>query len=128
MKYAVLLFVCVFGFSTLAEAQVPPVKNPSGVSFTAADHAVATHYAVEIWTHIDGVLNHHTTLMFTKAQTTVLPNGDVSIMWNVQPIKFGTYITRVRLLVDGISSTYSPLSDPWERVPGAPSKPLIIGN
>ena len=115
--------ILVLGTCGVASAQVPAVKNPSALTFTSADHANAavTGYEVDI-------LNGATvvqTLVIAKSATTVLPNGDVKVTLNVQPIAFGTYKLQVRTVAGAVKSDNSVASDDWVRSPGAPSKPIV---
>lgn len=101
-------------------AQVPPVKNPAAVEFTSADHATVTGYEIDILTSTGAVL---TTLSLGKG---TLADGVVTLPLNVQPIAFGVYTLRLRAVASPtLKSANSAVSDPWERVPGAPSRPTI---
>jgi hypothetical protein len=119
----VALALAALTYGGVAEAQTPPVKNPTAVTFTSVDHAALTGYEVDFVRASDGTVIQ--TLTVAKAATTVLTNGDVRISYNVQPVAFGTYTLRVRAVAGALSSSNSPNSDPWERVPGAPSKGVV---
>lgn len=106
--------------ATPVVAQVPPVKNPAAVKFSSVDHGAATGYEVDIVTSTGTVL---TTLTLGKGA--VQTDGDILLSLNVQPIAFGTYRLKLRTVAGTFKSADSPLSDPWERVPGAPSKGVV---
>jgi hypothetical protein len=111
--------------ATPSFAQVPPVKNPVGIAFDSPDHANAavTGYMVEIVKTDGSVLQ---TLQIQKSNTTVrVSDGKVVVTINVQPITFGTYTFRAFTVAGTVFSVPSPLSDPWERVAGSPSKPIV---
>ena len=124
MKHIVLSFVALFLFVGVAQAQVPPVKNPTAISFNSVDHNVATVTGYEV-----DILNGTTviqTINVPKADTTVLVGGAIRVTLNVQPITFGTnYRFVVRTVAGTIESVDSTPSDVWERVPGQPSKPVV---
>src|SRR3990167_1388606 len=110
---AIAVVVAVAG----AVAQVPAVKNPSGVTFTSPDHETVTGYEVDVLSGTSVL----TTLVLGKGTQAV--DGVVTLPLNVQPIAFGTYTLRIRAVASPVlKSANSPASDPWERVPGAPSK------
>lgn len=103
--------------SAPVQAQVPPVKNPTAVEFTSADHATVTGYEVDI-------LNGTTVLTTLSLGKGTLAGGIVTLPLNVQPIAFGTYTLRIRAVASPtLKSENSPSSDPWDRVPVAPGKP-----
>ncbi len=102
---------------SLAAAQVPPAKNPVGVSFTSIDHATVTAYEIDIVTATGAVLQTLVTGKGTQDAT-----GLVTIIWNVQPIAFGEYTIRMRAVAGTVKSVTSLPSDPWDRVPGSPGK------
>lgn len=123
MKQFVLALGLVLAAST-AYAQTPPVKNPTAIQFTSADHnlTAVTGYEVDI-VRSDAVVLQ--TLQVAKTSTTTLPDGSIRVPLNVQPIAFGTYTVVVRTVAGAIKSDSSVPSDPWERVPGRPGKPTV---
>lgn len=120
MRYAQsIIIIGLLVWSAPALAQVPPAKNPTAVEFMSADHAAVTGYEVDILTGTTVL----TTLSLGKG---ALAGGIVTLPLNVQPIAFGTYTLRVRAVASPtLKSENSVVSDPWDRVPGAPSKPTI---
>ena len=117
---AALIGLLVWGLPVFAFAQVPPVKNPSGVSFTSPDHATVTGYEVDV---IDGSGAVVQTIVTGKG--TQAADGTVTLSLNLQPITFGVYTLKVRAVAGSVKSIDSAASDPWERVPGPPSKPVV---
>lgn len=110
--------------SITAFAQVPAIKNPSAIIFTSADHdnAAVTGYEIDI---LNGTTNALVqTLNIAKTATTKLPTGEIRVNVNVQPVAFGSYTFVARTIAGAIESVNSVESDLWERVPGAPSKPI----
>lgn len=122
---AVLGIIAILATATFVLAQIPPVKNPTAVSFTSVDHANAavTGYEVDIVVNSTNAVLQ--TIAVAKSATTVLTNGDIRIGLNVQPIAFGTYRIVVRTIAGTVRSSDSVSSDPFERSPGAPSKPVV---
>jgi hypothetical protein len=110
-----LLLLC----PVVAQAQV---KNPTQVEFTSPDHALLSAYEVDI-VRADSTVAQ--TLTIAASMGVVQPNGNIRLMLNVQPIAFGQYTIVVRAVAGTLESDNSPASDPWERVPGAPSKPVV---
>ena len=122
MKRYFWITVCLLALALPGYAQVPPVKNPSGVSFTSADHAVVTGYEVDIIDNTGKVIQTIVTGKGTQAA-----DGTVTLALNVQPIPISLdlYTLRIRAAVGAVKSADSPSSDPWERSPGRPSKPAV---
>lgn len=122
MKRYLCAVVCLLALTIPVFAQTPPVKNPSGVSFTSPDHAVVTAYEVDVVTSTGTVLTTIVTGRGTQAA-----DGTVTLSLNTQPITISTefYTFRVRAVVGTIKSVDSPSSDPWERAAGRPSKPVV---
>lgn len=126
MKRTILMVLLVLFGAAAAQAQTPPVKNPRGVQFTSVDHnnASTTGYELDIKAEATGTVIQ--TLAVTKANTIVLPNGDIQINVNVQPIAFGDYRFVARTVAGTIKSADSVPSDVWTRAPGAPGKPVVL--
>ena len=122
MKRYFWITVCLLALAIPGYAQVPPVKNPSGVSFTSPDHATVTGYEVDIVNSSAAVVQ---TIVTGKGTQAV--DGTVTLALNVQPIAITTalYTLRIRAVQDMSKSADSIDSDPWERTPGRPSKPVV---
>lgn len=92
------------------------VKNPNIAQWTSPDHNLATAYEIDI---ID-TINNSVIQTITISNVPVIPlntNGEVETKINVQPIKFGTYIAKVRVVFGAVKSEDSPPSNVWERTP-----------
>jgi len=100
----------------------PPLRNPSGLCFTSADHANVTAYEIDIVKITDGTVLQ--TMIVQKSATTMV-GTEVRVDVNVQPVAFGTYTFRARAVVATVKSIDSVPSDPWDRAPGQPSKPKV---
>jgi len=98
------------------------VKNPASIQFTSPDHALLTDYQIDFVTAAGAVIQ---TLTVPVAQVTVLPTGEILIALNVQPVAFGTYTFVVRSVAGPDISENSEPSEPWQRVPGAPSQIVV---
>lgn len=116
-----LLAVIMASVAMVALAQVPPVKNPSKLSFTSIDHAQATGYEVDILNGATGVLVQ----TLNTGKGTQDAAGVVTIQINVQPIIFGQYTFKVRAVAGAVKGDDSAASDLWERSPTSPSKPQV---
>lgn len=106
------------------------VKNPTLIEFDSVDHSQLVAYVVDIYRASDGTPVAHLTI--PVSETAVLPTGKIQIRLNVQPIRFGRYWLDVQsVAVDEtgaaaeLRSEASARSDNWDRVPGAPTKPVV---
>lgn len=100
--------------------QIPPVKNPTRIEFTCPDHARDDNHEVDI---IDTTGAITQTLLVGDPAADAA--GKVSVVVNVQPVAFGSFRFQVRAIAGAIKGENSPVTDPWERTPGAPSKGLV---
>lgn len=116
-----LVVILLLAWPALVSAQTPPVKNPTGVVFTSVDHLLLSAYEVDIVREGDGIVMQTLTL----TPPAPLPNGEIQLAFNVQPITFGAYRFVIRAVAGTVKSEGSAPSDQWQRVPGAPSKPLV---
>jgi hypothetical protein len=104
-----------------ATAQVP--KNPSVATFTAsADHASITKYVIGYF--LPGASDPVTTADLGK------PTPDASLVCtvtlNVMPLTFAAnYTAKVKAVAGTAESVWSEPSNPFDRVPGPPSKPVV---
>lgn len=105
--------------TTVLQATV--VQNPTLVTFLCPDHAQDTGHEIDIVSTVDNKVVQ----TINGGDPAADSQGMVSIKLNVQPITFGTYITRVRAIFGSVKSVNSPDSDVWERSPGPPSKPTM---
>ena len=119
LKYTVLFLI--LGVVLVAQT---PVKNPTVLTFTSPDHdnTLVTGYELDIVNST--TLAVVQTLNVPKSSTTKLPNGDIRIGLNVQPVNFGSYKIIARTVTATVKSDNSVPSDTWERAPGPPSKPI----
>jgi len=102
----------------------PPVGNPSAVEFEFLDWAQATGYQVDIIDTTTLVVKQTLRFDAQPPQT-----GTVTLHYpvNVQPVAHGLYAFVARaVLPTGVSPDSVP-SDPWQRLPGPPGKPVAIG-
>lgn len=122
MKH-VLLVVLVFtllGFAAVASAQT--VKNPTRAEFTAsADHAVITSY--EIGWFLGAAVDPVSTVDLGKPTPDATNLCTTAI--NVMPLPFNEYTAKMRAKAGTVYSDWSLASNPFQRVPGPPSKPVV---
>lgn len=114
----------------LVAMQIPPVKNPrhvilmcddsQNVTLTCADAKQVTSYELDI-------LRPDLTVVQTLTVPAVPPDASnqIDLPVNVQPTAFGSYTFVARAVAGSIKTSNSPNSDPWERAPGPPSKPVV---
>ncbi len=110
----------LMGLLTLMQSTPPMAKNPSEVSFVCPDHAQDSGHEVDI-INAGGVVIQ----TIQGGDPPADANGIVTIPLNLQPVAFGAYTIRVRATASLVKSTDSDASNIWERVPGAPSKPVV---
>lgn len=105
----------------VAAAQtVPSIKNPRLVEFTVSpDHAVIDSY--ELGFFMPGAALPFTIVNIGKPAPDA--TGTASAPINVQPFTFAAdYTAKLRAVVGTATSDWSAPSNPFDRVPGAPSK------
>jgi hypothetical protein len=101
-----------------------PVKNPTIAEFVCADHDRDDQHELTIYQNTPtGVLV--TTILLGDPVYADAATKLVRSNLNVQPIAFGSYVAKVVAVAGTLKSDPSPVSNIFERVPGAPSKPDI---
>lgn len=127
-----LLTACllIILFPSFAKAQA--VTNPSAVEFTSADHTdpAVTGYELDlkVCTSPTACTSVIQTINISKANVTSVTGTNPQVYRaaiNVQPITFGSYVGVMRTVAGTIKSADSTPSDPFNRVPGPPSKPVF---
>jgi hypothetical protein len=100
------------------------VQNPTGVSFTAsADHALVDRYVLGVFTSATETIPVREVDLGKPTPDT---NQVCSVSINLQPLPFGAnYLGRVRAVASTAMSDWSEASNPFDRVPGKPSTPVI---
>ena len=99
------------------------LKNPSGAEFTAsADHAQLTKYIIGFF--LAGATDPVQTADLGKPTPDALNVIKVTI--NVMPLTFGaSYTAKVKAIAGTAESVWSDASNPFDRAPGPPSKPVV---
>lgn len=113
-----MLLVSALGL-LLALQPAPPVINPTRVMFQCPDHDKDTGHTLEIVS----VANGKVLQTIDVGDPPMDSAGDVVIALNVQPIVFGTYVVRVKVIVTTATGYLSsaPVESPqWRRAPGDP--------
>ena len=99
-------------------------RNPRAVEFTSPDHAAIASYEIAYFAPgaPDPVMGP---IDIGKPAQDV--DGVVHGLINTQPMPFGAeYVAKVRAVAaGGIYSDWSEASNPFDRVPGSPSKPAL---
>jgi hypothetical protein len=125
MRRVIIIF-CLFalmGFAAAASAQTKPV-NPTQGTFTASpDHAQISSYVI-------GIFATATATTPVRTQDIGKPTPDATqtcaFTFSTQPVAFGVdYVARVKAVAGGAESVWSEVSNPFDRVPGPPSKIVI---
>lgn len=120
MKY-LMAVLCVFVLMA-APVAAQNVPNPTAYEFEpSADHAAIDSYELGVYTAVSDILI--ATLVIGKP--TVDADGKCRGSLNVQPIKFGTYVAKVRAKAAEVFSPWSDPSNLWDREPGKPGKIVI---
>ena len=97
-----------------------PVRNPTGVMFTCPDHALDDGHEVDIVDSVTGAVLQ----TLQGGDPAADAQGNVTILVNVQPVKFGTYTFVVRAKAGALMSPNSVPSEVWQRSPGQPGQPI----
>lgn len=125
MKRIVVVFLvfALIGFAAVAQAQDKP-KNPRTLEFTpSVDHAAATSYTLGYF--LPGATSPVQTVDIGKPA----PNAQnvCTVTINTQPLTFGIdYIGKLKTIISaGVESEWSEPSNPFDRTPGQPGKPVI---
>lgn len=119
---AVLVGFALLGFAAVAAAQEKP-KNPRTLEFTPSiDHAAATSYTVGYF--LPGATDPVQSVSIGKPT----PNAQnvCTATVNTQPLTFGLdYTAKLKTVISaGVESEWSEPSNPFDRVPGPPGKPV----
>lgn len=107
------------------------VKNPRTVVVTCDSGATPTTLSCEdakqVTAYEVDFLRSDGTLLRTIVIPAVPPDAtnQMALAMNVQPFEFGTYTVAVRAVAGTVKTADSPPSDPWDRSPGTPSKPIV---
>jgi hypothetical protein len=121
MKQVVLIFVILLTFAVAVSAQT--IRNPSVCTFTASvDHAQITSYTIGYF--LPGATDPVQTADLGKP--TPDATSTITSTLNVMPLTFGAaYIAKVKAVAGAVASDWSTPSNPFDRVPGPPSKPVV---
>ena len=121
MGVAAVVFALLGAAATGAAAQ--NVVNPRTATFTAsADHAQLTGYVIGYFLPGAGAP--------VQSADLGLPTPDATqtctVTINTQPVPFGMgYVARVKAIAAGAESDWSEVSNPFDRKPGPPGKPVV---
>lgn len=123
MRLQSLLVALVLGLLVALPAGAQTIKNPSVATFTASvDHAQITKY----------VIGYFATGATSPVQTADLgkPTPDATntctVTLNTMPLTFGAnYTAKVKAIAGTAESDWSEASNPFDRAPGPPSKPVV---
>jgi len=124
MKRIIAAFVALalLGFASASLAQTKP-QNPREGTFTASpDHAQIDKYVLGFF------LPGATTPVQTQDLGKPVPDGAnvCTFTFNSQPLSFGAdYTGKVKAVAGTAESEWSLASNPFDRVPGPPGKPVI---
>jgi hypothetical protein len=121
MKKSICSAIGMLLVASTVFAQV--IKNPSNAEFTASvDHAQLTKYIIGFF--LAGAVDPVQTADLGKPTPDVSNVIKVSI--NVMPLTFGAaYTAKVKAIAGTAESVWSDASNPFDRAPGQPSKPVI---
>lgn len=117
----VTLVFALLGFAATATAQT--IKNPSIATFTASpDHAQIASYTIGFF--LPGATDPVQTADLGNPTPDATQTCTVTL--NVQPLVFGAaYTAKVKAVAGTVASDWSDASNPFDRVPGKPSKPAV---
>lgn len=118
-----MLFVCLALVLLPVAVDAQNVVNPRTATFTAsADHAQLTGYTIGYF--VAGASEPVQTASIGLPAPDAANTCTVTI--NTQPMPFGlNYVARVKAVAAGAESDWSEVSNPFDRKPGPPSKPVV---
>jgi hypothetical protein len=97
------------------------VVNPTSIEFLCPDHAQDDQHELDFVRISDNTVVKTVLLGDPPAG----PDGIVRVTIDVTSLPFGEYVTRLRILGNGISSATSPNSNPFQRAPLTPPAPVV---
>jgi hypothetical protein len=118
------LGVLLLGVLLLASpATAQTIRNPSAATFTASpDHAQISSYTIGYF--LPGATDPVQTADLGKPTPDATQTCSVTL--NVMPLTFGAaYVAKVKAVAGTVASDWSTPSNPFDRVPGPPSKPVV---
>jgi hypothetical protein len=121
LLWTVLVAACLVLSPVVVHGQT--IKNPSVATFTAsADHASVTSYTIGYF--LPGATDPVQTANLGKPTPDATQTCTVTL--NTQPLTFGAnYTAKVKAIAGTAESVWSEASNPFDRVPGPPSKPVV---
>jgi hypothetical protein len=120
---AVFTVLAILGFASAALAQDKP-NNPREGTFTVTpeDYAQTTKYVIGFF--LPGAASPVQTQDIGKPP--IDASGLVTFTFNSQPLSFAyDYSAKVKAAAGAIESPWSDASNPFDRTPGKPGKPVI---
>ena len=121
MKRVILALAFLF-LASSALAQTKPQNPREGSMTVSADHAQVDKYVLGFF--LPGATNPVQTQDVGKPVPDAA--GTATFTFNSQPLGFGIdYVARVKAVAGTAESPWSEVSNPFDRVPGPPSKPVI---
>lgn len=106
----------------VSPALAQTVRNPTKVEFTPSpDHAQVTSY--EIGWFLGAATDPVSTVDLAKP----IPDAAnlCTAVINVMPLPFNEYTAKIRAKAGTVASEWSLASNPFQRVPGPPAKPVV---
>jgi hypothetical protein len=123
MFRVLLVFLSLFILAFASAAVGQTITNPSVATFTASvDHAQVTSYTIGYF--LPGATAPLQTADLGKPTPEATQTCMVTL--NTMPLTFGAaYVAKVKALAGTVASDWSTASNPFDRVPGPPSKPVV---
>lgn len=123
MKRALIVFLVFALLGLAASASAQTIKNPSVATFTASvDHAQIDKYVIGYF--LPGAASPVQTADLGKPIPDATQTCTVTL--NTMPLGFGKdYTAKVKAVAGTAESDWSTASNPFDRAPGPPSKPVV---
>jgi len=123
MKRLLIVALVVAGVLAAGPVAAQTIRNPSVATFTASpDHAQIDSYQIGFF--LPGAADPVQTANLGKPTPDAAQTCTVTL--NTQPLTFGAaYTAKVKAVAGAVASDWSEASNPFDRVPGKPSKPVV---
>lgn len=123
MKRVAIVFLAFALLGLAATASAQALKNPSAATFTASvDHAQIDKYIIGYF--LAGAAAPVQTADLGKPTPDATQTCTVAL--NTMPLSFNKdYTAKVKAVAGTAESDWSTASNPFDRAPGPPSKPVV---
>ena len=122
-RFCAAFFACLVVLVLAPAASGQTLRNPGGATFDAsADHAQITRYTIAFF--LPGATDPVQEVDLAPTCSGVPVKCVATI--NTMPLAFGVlYTAKVKAYAGAVASDWSEASNPFDRAPGPPTKPVV---